>query len=235
MSLFITKTFLFIPSKISSFAFNMFSLEPRFPICDVPMFVITAIVGFAIFVSLLISPKWFIPISITAASWSFKLNIVNGSPISLLLFPCVFKVLYFCDITFATMSLVLVFPTLPVTPTILKFFPIDILLYVAMSASACIVSFTSIMFWFLFRFSFEKSIPCIITASAPDSNAFFHSVFPSKFSPFIPMYVSPFFIVLVSLQNSCISFSSSPCISFPFVACIISFIFIFPLPFLLQL
>jgi hypothetical protein len=70
-------------------------VESKWEKGDVPTLVITDIVGFAIFVNLLNSPKWFIPISITAASWSCKLNIVNGSPILLLLFPCVFKVLYF--------------------------------------------------------------------------------------------------------------------------------------------
>ena len=52
-----TRTFLSIPSNISNLAFNIFSLEPKFPICDVPIFVIIDIVGFAIFVNLLISPK----------------------------------------------------------------------------------------------------------------------------------------------------------------------------------
>ena len=71
-------------------------------------------IGFAIETSKDISPKWFIPISITATSSSCNLSIVNGKPILLLLFPSVFNVLYFLDTTFATMSFVLVFPTLPV-------------------------------------------------------------------------------------------------------------------------
>ena len=73
-----------IPSSISSFAFNMFSLEPKFPICDVPIFDITHNVGLATLVSSLISPKWFIPISTINASWSFNPMIVNGTPILLL-------------------------------------------------------------------------------------------------------------------------------------------------------
>ena len=46
----------------------MFSLEPKFPICDVPMLVITANVGFAISDKYAISLKLFIPISTTKAS-----------------------------------------------------------------------------------------------------------------------------------------------------------------------
>jgi len=217
-----------IPSRISSLAFNIFSLEPKFPICDVPTLVITDIVGFAIFVNLLNSPKWFIPISITAASWSCNLNIVNGSPILLLLFPCVFKVLYFWDTTFEIISLVLVFPTLPVTPTTWKSFPCSSLLYVAIFAIASIVSSTSIIILFshFSRSFFEKLIFCIITAFAPFSNACSHNVLPSKFSPFIPIYVSSGFNILVSLQKLSHSLSIFPIISFPFVSLIISFTFI---------
>ena len=57
LSLFMITLGIFIPSRISSFAFNIFSLDPKFPICDVPILVITAKVGFAIFVNKLISPK----------------------------------------------------------------------------------------------------------------------------------------------------------------------------------
>ena len=46
-----------IPSNISNLAFNIFSLDPKLPICDVPILVITAKVGLAISVSRLISPK----------------------------------------------------------------------------------------------------------------------------------------------------------------------------------
>ena len=48
LSLFITTTGSLHPFKISSFAFNIFSLEPRFPMCDVPIFVIIQMSGFAI-------------------------------------------------------------------------------------------------------------------------------------------------------------------------------------------
>ena len=73
------------PSKISILAFKIFSLEPKIPICAVPTLVITATVGFAIFVKTSISPKWFIPISTTAHSvFSSQLKIVRGTPIWLL-------------------------------------------------------------------------------------------------------------------------------------------------------
>ena len=46
-----TVPFLFNPSRISNFAFNIFSLEPSIPMCEVPILVITANVGFAILVN----------------------------------------------------------------------------------------------------------------------------------------------------------------------------------------
>ena len=46
-----------IPSNISNFAFKIFSLEPKIPICEVPILVIMDSVGFAILVNKLISPK----------------------------------------------------------------------------------------------------------------------------------------------------------------------------------
>jgi len=114
LSLFIIIVGFLAPFNISNFAFKIFSLEPKFPICDVPTFVIIHILGFAILLNNSISPKWFIPISKTIASSSFSFKIVNGIPILLLLFPIVFNVLYFWETTLATISLVLVFPTLPV-------------------------------------------------------------------------------------------------------------------------
>lgn len=49
-----------------------------------------------------------------------NLKIVSGSPISLLKFPSVLSTLYRCSKTEAIISLVLVFPTLPVIPTTLQ-------------------------------------------------------------------------------------------------------------------
>ena len=54
--------------KISSLALKVFSSEPRLPMCALPIFVMTAISGFAIFERFSISPRWFIPISKTAKS-----------------------------------------------------------------------------------------------------------------------------------------------------------------------
>ena len=133
---------LFIPSSISSFAFNIFSLEPRFPMCDVPIFDITHSVGFAICVSSLSSPAWFIPISITNASWSFSPMIVIGSPSLLFWFPFVFCTLNFCSITLAITSFVLVFPTLPVIATTGMLYITLLIFAISTSASSTFSTFT---------------------------------------------------------------------------------------------
>ena len=159
------------PSNISNFAFNIFSLEPKFPICDVPIFVITQPVGFAIFVSKLISPKWFIPISTTIAVWFFNFSNVIGNPIWLFMFPSVFNTLNFCANTFAIISFVLVFPTLPVTAITGILY--KLLLYFANSWIAFIVSstFITILFVYLFNNSTLTS-SSVMHPIAPFINAF---------------------------------------------------------------
>ena len=58
------------------------------------------------------------PVSITAASCSaMSRSSVSGAPISLLRFPSVRSVSYFCASTAAIISLVVVLPTEPVTCT----------------------------------------------------------------------------------------------------------------------
>ena len=75
--------------------------------------------GLTISTRLSIMPKSRIPISMTATSMSGCMdNSVNGTPMSLFLLPSVLCTLYFCDRTDATRSFVLVFPELPVIPTI---------------------------------------------------------------------------------------------------------------------
>ena len=107
-----------INSKISVFAFNTPSLSPRFSKWHWPIFVITQTFGLAILLRRRISPKSLMPISTTATSCSFLiLKMVRGSPTSLLKFPWVFNTLYFAPNVAAIISLVLVFPTLPVIPT----------------------------------------------------------------------------------------------------------------------
>ena len=122
----------------------------------------------------------------------------------LLLFPSVFRTLYFFESTFAIISFVLVFPTLPVTPTTFKlyFFLCISILYFAISPIAFTVSSTKIIFLFLYSFLFSSVIFILfkITVFAPFFIASSQKRFPSKFSPFIAIYVSPFFIVLVSLE-----------------------------------
>ena len=95
----------------------------------------------------------------------------------------------------------LVFPTLPViaiTGISYKSLLYDAILYIAFSVSDTLIIILSL---YLFRISFENSMSCTITPLAPFSNAFSQKIFPSKLSPLIPMYISPFFIVLVSLEN----------------------------------
>ena len=58
-----------IPSSISSFACKIPAREPRFSMWDTPMLVISPTVGATARVKRLISPKWFMPISMTAAVW----------------------------------------------------------------------------------------------------------------------------------------------------------------------
>ena len=68
-------------------------------------------------VNCVISPLFSIPISKMATSISSsKSNIVKGSPISLLRFPCVFCVFFSCEKILYNISLQLVLPFEPVTP-----------------------------------------------------------------------------------------------------------------------
>ena len=58
------------------------------------------------------------PVSMTAASWVWsRPSRVRGVPMSLLKFSAVFRTRYFWARTAAIMSLVVVFPTLPVICT----------------------------------------------------------------------------------------------------------------------
>ena len=153
------------PSSISNLAFKMFFLEPKFPIWAVPTFVITAMVGFAMAVNLLSSPKWFIPISTTRASWSLNPKIVIGIPIWLFILPCVFSALYFCETTLYMISFVLVFPTLPVIAiTGMLYFS---LFNFAICPMASTVSSTWITNLFSKRFISKSSILFIIAPFAP--------------------------------------------------------------------
>ena len=82
------------------------------------MLVMTPMDGSAVRERRLISPKWDMPISMTAAvCCSSSCISVFGSPISLFRLPCVFSVQNWDSSTQAIISFVVVFPTLPVTPT----------------------------------------------------------------------------------------------------------------------
>ena len=102
---------------ICPFSLAIFSRLPRFPIWDTPILVITAVCGLAISTSRAISPGRLIPISKIASSVSgSNSNIIRATPIWLFQFPCVFTTRYFFSNTALIISLVVVFPTLPVTP-----------------------------------------------------------------------------------------------------------------------
>ena len=104
--------------KISHLALRMFSLEPRFSMWASPMLVMRATSGSTMPLRYSISPKWFIPISSTQSScWRLSRSRVRGRPTSLLKLPSVLRTLNFSPSTAATMSFVVVLPTLPVTPT----------------------------------------------------------------------------------------------------------------------
>ena len=65
-----------------------------------------------------ISPKWFMPVSITAASCSgARPSSVRGVPMSLLKFSGVLRTFSLAPSTAAIISLVVVLPTLPVICT----------------------------------------------------------------------------------------------------------------------
>ena len=81
------------------------------------MFVITATVGFATRAMRAISPGMLTPISTTAASSSGAMrSTVIGRPIWLFALPAVFIVRSPADTASATISFVVVLPTLPVMP-----------------------------------------------------------------------------------------------------------------------
>ena len=112
---------------------------------------------------------------------------MNGNPILLLLLPSVFNVLNFFATTFATISFVLVFPTLPVIA--ITGISYKLLLYLANLYKDSNVSFTFIIFLsaHFSLFSKVKFTSCTMTVEAPFSRAFSQNKFPSKFSPFIPI------------------------------------------------
>ena len=91
--------------------------------CPLPIFVIVAISGFAIFANFSMSPKLFVPISSIKTSVDSSIfKIVIGKPKLLLKFPSVQWVLYLVlTIEFAN-SFVEVFPFVPVIPITTIFF-----------------------------------------------------------------------------------------------------------------
>ncbi len=103
---------------IFSFSRRIFSCVPSCSIWETPILVITAHSGRATRTILAISPGILIPISITAISClSERRHIMRGRPTWLFIFPSVFRVQNPVDSAIATISFVVVLPTLPVTPT----------------------------------------------------------------------------------------------------------------------
>ena len=107
-----------MPNTISVLAFRMFSRLPSFSRWATPTLVITPMSGLATRVSSSISPRAHMPISSTAAWWlRSSRKMVWGRPTSVFWLPRFFSVWYFALNTVQINSLVVVFPTLPVTPT----------------------------------------------------------------------------------------------------------------------
>ncbi|MEC9124273.1 MAG: hypothetical protein VX969_09020, partial [Verrucomicrobiota bacterium] len=105
-------------SKSIAFSLATLSTLPNPSRWECPTSVTITKSGEIVLASMLISPTWFIPASTTAyLSLSlFILRIVNGTPRWLFKFPSVHKVSSSPKIR-AKVSLVDVFPQLPVTPT----------------------------------------------------------------------------------------------------------------------
>jgi len=83
-----------------------------------PTLVTRPTVGAAISVRRAISPRRFVPISRTAASWApFIRKIVRGSPTRLLRLPSFLSRFFSCPMMAAAISFVVVLPVLPVTAT----------------------------------------------------------------------------------------------------------------------
>jgi len=130
--------------------------------------------------------------------------------------------LYFFETTSATMSFVLVLPTLPViaiTGILYKF-----RLYSAICCNAFIVSSTIIIAESVNFFIISSGISTFsnIKHFAPFFNTSSYNSFPFTLSPFIPTNTSPDFISLLSMQKfSHISYSF-PHNNLPFVIFFIS-------------
>src|SRR4030095_10241530 len=153
------------------------------------MFVIIPNWGCAILQRYFISPKWFVPSSMTAIScfW-FNLNNVSGTPIALFLFPSVFSTLYFFESTCAIKSFVDVLPLLPHTPITgsTNFFRYR----QASSPKDLIVSLTRIRHLFLKErlsdaFNFLYHVLLTTAAGLPFLNTLLTKLWPSNLSPFI--------------------------------------------------
>ena len=96
----------------------MFSREPRSPIWLVPTLVMTASVGWQAAARRSISCGWFMPSSQTRTSESSGAeSTVSGRPMRLLKLPTVACVQRWEEMPQRSMSLVVVLPTEPVTPT----------------------------------------------------------------------------------------------------------------------
>ena len=164
--------------------------------------------GCAIDVNCVISPLFSIPISKMATSISSsKSKIVNGRPISLLRFPCVFCVFFSCEKILYNISLQLVFPLEPVTPitngrnsTKYAF---------ARSCIALSVSSTKITG----KSGYGTWSFCHKLIKAPSSIVCLANVCPSTLWPIIGTYKTSFVTCRESITTPCIFLVSSisPC------------------------
>ena len=198
---------------------------------EIPILVITAQLGAAISARRLISPKSLIPISTTATSCSgSRRNIVSGNPTWLLWFPSVRITFFSAERASAIISFVVVFPTLPVTPT--TGIENRWRYAVAISCNAERVLGTRIQAW-------ESSISVcssVRVATAPAANVAVMYACASVRSPLMGTNSAPGSIFRLSVLTEVTTASGSPHRSFPPQALRISSTVIFMVlpPFLLD-
>ena len=184
-------------SVICHFSRSIFSCEPSCSIWLTPIFVITAALRESRVERRFISPFSLIPISITAASSSGAIFIiVTGTPIWLLAFPAVLNTLSPPDRAQAIISLVVVFPTLPVTPTLLSesllsySFAVSCIALTESSASTIGLGCIPKLLHLSIRPATASSF-CVKDADAPQSKALSMYLCPSTRSPTIGANISP--------------------------------------------
>ncbi len=153
----------------------------------------------------LISPNSLMPISTTAAAYSGESrSTVSGTPIWLFWFPSVLRTFFPAETASAAISLVVVFPTLPVTPTT---GPANFFRHAAaIFCSARRVSSTAIQA----PPPGETRPSCVSAAAAPAANALPMKRCASVLSPAMGTNSAPGPISLLSVEAEVSTASGSP-------------------------